>query len=188
VPEPSSSTPSVVESGNGRGIVSDDLTPAQRASLDALPTSRGPCPTAATGAAGAAGATRWLRWALPLAAAAVLGVALTLIDRLAVLAPGRAAVEPDTIRGTEIQLMTPAGALEVLREFSWQSPITADRYRVTVRRGTTVVWQTETGAQRVAPPVSGTIERDVQYEWQVEALDREGNVRMTSPPQSFVVY
>ena len=41
---------------------------------------------------------------------------------------------------------------------------------------------------RVAPPPAGTIERDVQYEWQVEALDREGNVRMTSPSQSFVVY
>ena len=69
--------------------------------------------------------------------------------------------------------MSPAGATEQLREFTWQSPLQADRYRVIVRRGTTVVWQTETTELRVAPPVSGTIERDVQYEWQVEALDRE---------------
>jgi len=32
------------------------------------------------------------------------------------------------------------------------------------------------------------LERDVPYEWRVEAIDREGNVRMTSPPQPFVVY
>jgi hypothetical protein len=127
-----------------------------------------------------------MRWALPLAAVAVLGIALTFVDG------GRPAIAPahegDAVRGTELQAIAPAGASEMLREFSWQSPLGADRYRVIVRRGTTVVWQTETTAQRVAPPETGTIERDVQYEWQVEALDREGNVRMTSPPQSFVVY
>lgn len=136
--------------------------------------------------ASSSSAPGWLRWALPLAAAAVLGIALTLVDG------GRPAIAPardgDAVRGTELQAIAPAGASEMLREFSWQSPIRADRYRVIVRRGTTVVWQTETTAQRVAPPEAGTIERDVQYEWQVEALDREGNVRLTSPPQSFVVY
>jgi hypothetical protein len=40
----------------------------------------------------------------------------------------------------------------------------------------------------LAPPPPGVIERDVQYEWLVEAIDREGNVRMTSPPQRFLVY
>jgi hypothetical protein len=127
-----------------------------------------------------------MRWALPLAAVAVLGIALTFVDG------GRPPIAPahegDAVRGTELQAIAPAGASEMLREFSWQSPLDADRYRVIVRRGTTVVWQTETTAQRLAPPETGTIERDVQYEWQVEALDREGNVRMTSPPQSFVVY
>ena len=130
-------------------------------------------------------ASSMLKWALPFAAVAVLGVALTLVDRRAgtPVSPGG-----ETVRGTEIQATAPAGAVELLREFSWQSPIRADRYRVIVRRGTAIVWQAETGAERLAPPPPGTIERDVEYEWQVEALDREGAVRMTSPPQPFVVY
>jgi hypothetical protein len=126
-----------------------------------------------------------MKWLLPLAAAAVLAVAVTLIDREGVkpAAPGN-----DTVRGTDLQITAPAGAVDMVREFSWQSPIRAARYRVIVRRGATVVWQAETTALTVAPPPSGVLERDVQYEWQVEAIDREGHVRMTSPPQPFVFY
>ena len=122
---------------------------------------------------------------LPLAAVAVLAVAITLNDR-----QGGTPVAPgiDTVRGTELQITAPAGAVEIVREFSWQSPIRAERYRVIVKRGTTVVWQTETTGLTVAPPPSGVLERDVPYEWQVAAIDREGNVRMTSPPQPFVFY
>jgi len=124
-------------------------------------------------------------WLLPLAAVALLAVAVTLIDRRdgTLVPPGN-----DTVRGTELQPTAPAGAVEMIREFSWQSPIRAERYRVIVTRGSTVVWQTETTGLRVAPPPSGVLERDVQYEWQVEAIDREGNVRMTSPPQPFTVF
>jgi len=89
---------------------------------------------------------------------------------------------------SEFVLISPLGASDQLREFVWQSPIRADRYRVTVRRGTTIVWQSESKTLRIAPPVSGTIERDVQYEWQVEALDREGLVSGTSPASTFVIY
>ena len=124
-----------------------------------------------------------LKWLLPLAAVTVLAIGVSLY-RTDFTSNQPAA----TVRGTELQTMAPIGATEQLREFSWQSPIAADRYRLVVRQGGNVVWQTETTATRVAPPPSGTIVRDVQYEWQVEALDREGNVRMTSPPQSFVVY
>jgi hypothetical protein len=141
-------------------------------------------------AAAIAGGGRW-RWALPLAAAAMLAVALTLVDRGERPSPAPGAATESgggMVRGTELQITSPAGATDQLREFAWQSPITADRYRVIVRRGTTVVWQVETASTRIAPPPPGTIERDVQYEWQVEALDREGHVRMASPSQSFVVY
>jgi hypothetical protein len=197
--------------------VIDDLTPAQRESLDALRASRGACPPAEALVAYQAlsGADReghpahahiqlcsrcqlalhhmqepaqssaMARWVLPLAAVAVLGVAITLVDRR-----GGVSVPPDTatVRGTEIQPTAPIGAVEIIREFSWQSPIRAERYRVIVRRGPTLVWQAETAALSVAPPAAGIIQRDVQYEWQVEAIDREGNVRMTSPPQPFTVY
>lgn len=202
--------------------MNDDLTPPQRASLDAVRSARGACPGGealaeyhALPAAGRAthaahdhivacsrcqlallhlaepaAPGSMLRWALPVAAVAVLGVALTLVNRNEQPGthPDAAAGITDTVRGTDLQITAPAGAADALREFTWQSPIRADRYRVIVRRGATVVWQTETTMMRVAPPPPGTIERDVQYEWQVEALDREGNVRMTSPSQSFVVY
>lgn len=200
----------------------DDLSPAQRESIDALRATRGGCPPAdalvdyeASDTAGrerhphhahiaicsrcqlallhmsepgrSAGSTGsgWVRWTLPIAALIVVGFALTLVDR-----SRPTAVPPggDTVRGTELQAIAPAGAVEIVREFAWQSPIRAERYRVIVRRGSAVVWQTETTGLSVAPPPAGILQRDVQYEWQVEAVDREGDVRMTSPPQPFLVY
>jgi hypothetical protein len=196
--------------------VIDDLSPAERGALGALRASRGACPPAEAlveyASLSAADRERhahhahvvtcsrcqlallhmqeprsssMLKWALPIAAIAVLGVALTLVDRR-----GGTSVPPETgtVRGTEIQITAPAGAVEIIREFAWQSPIRAERYRVVVRRGSVVIWQTETITLSAAPPPAGIIQRDVQYEWQVEAIDREGNVRMTSPPQPFVVY
>lgn len=129
-----------------------------------------------------------LRWVLVLGTLAVAGGALTLTgcdDGQSPETPRTSGAAP---RVTELLAASPAGATELLREFRWHSPAHAHRYRVIVRRGATVVWQAETAAVHVAPPPTGTIERDVQYEWLVEALDREGNVRMTSPPQPFVVY
>lgn len=134
---------------------------------------------------------------LALAAAAVLAIGLWLVfdrrdaDRAGAGAGDGTSVRPSeagTVRGTEIQLVAPAGAVDSIREFSWQSPIRAERYRVIVRHGKTVVWQVETSALSVAPPEAGVIERDVQYEWRVEAIDREGHVQMTSPSQPFVNY
>ena len=195
----------------------DDLTPAQRESIDALRASRGACPPAETlveyeslGAADRerhrdhahiaicsrcqlavlqmaepAAASSMTRWMLPLAAIVVLAVGITIVGRR-----DGASVPPDpgTVRGTELQVIAPAGSVDTIRQFTWQSPIRAERYRVIVRKGTTVIWQTEvTGPSAPAPPVN-VIERDVQYEWVVEAIDREGNVRMTSPPQPFSVF
>jgi 4-amino-4-deoxy-L-arabinose transferase-like glycosyltransferase len=196
--------------------VIDDLSSAERETLGALRASRGACPPAdalveydSLSAADRerhahhahivtcsrcqlallhmhepAQSSSMLRWALPIAAVVVLGIAITVVDR-----SGGTLVPPaETVRGTEIQITAPAGAVEMIREFAWQSPIRAERYRVVVRRGATVVWQTETTSLSAAPPPAGIIQRDVQYEWQVEAIDREGTVRMTSPPQPFVVY
>ena len=195
----------------------DDLSPEQRGSIEALRGSRGPCPSAealveyeALGTADRerhahhghiltcsrcqltlhhmqepARSSSQLKWALPLAAIVVLGIAITMVDRRS--GPS-VPTDTGTIRGTELQITAPSGAVEIIREFAWQSPIRAERYRVVVRRGSLVIWQTETTTLSAAPPPAGIIQRDVQYEWQVEAIDREGNVRMTSPPQPFVVY
>ena len=198
--------------------MTDDLSPAQRESLEALRTTRGACPPAevlveyeALGAADrerhphhahiamcsrcqlavmhmaepTTASSSLTKWIAPIAAIVVLAVGITMVDRRSptVLPP-----DGGNVRGTELQVTAPAGAVEIIREFAWQSPIRAERYRVIVRRGSTVVWQTETTGLSVAPPPAGVIQRDVQYEWQVEAIDREGSVRMTSPPQSFLVY
>lgn len=45
----------------------------------------------------------------------------------------------------------------------------------------------ETSDLKVAPPLNVFV-RDVEYRWQVQALDREGHVRLTSPSQPFTAY
>lgn len=149
-----------------------------------------------TGASVPVASTGWVRWALPLAAVAILAVALTLVERRGgtsvppgMSVPPAPSIPPgtETVRGTDLQLMAPLGAVEQVRAFSWQSPVRVDRYRVVVRRGSDVVWQAETAGSSITPP-AGLFVRDVPYEWHVEALDREGAVRLASPPQSFTVY
>jgi hypothetical protein len=140
-----------------------------------------PQPALQDGALGAVARTRVGGWALPLAAAAVLAVGLSLVDwRSDRGAP------IDTVRGSEIQPIVPAGAVAGVSAFSWQSPIRSDRYRITVRRGAEQVWQAVSGTTRIMPPPA-IFEKGVEYTWQVEAIDREGEVRMVSPTQSFIL-
>lgn len=191
----------------------DDLTPAAQDALGALKKQRGPCPSAETLVAYEAlsgpereqrpehahiqicsrcqlvllhmaepqPAASMLRWVLPIAAVAVLAVGLSLVDwRSDRVLPG------DTVRGSEIQAIAPAGTVAGVSAFSWQSPIRSDRYRITVRRGADQVWQAVSGTTRIAAPPA-MFEKGVEYTWQVEALDREGDVRMVSPSQSFTL-
>jgi hypothetical protein len=192
----------------------DDLRPDQRGALDALKTSRGSCPPGETlveyEALAAADRGRhpahdhisicsrcqlvlWhsaepvkttssVRWFLPLAAVLVLGVAATVVWRAGAFPPAGSGV--DTIRGTAIQPLAPIGHVETINEFLWQSPIRADRYRVRVTRGSDHVWSGETNALRIEAP-AGVLDANIEYRWTVEALDREGDIRMTSPSQSF---
>ena len=193
----------------------EELTPEQAGALHALKAMRGPCPSAATLIAyqalgesdrpahaahdhlvlcsrcqlvlvhldepGAVATPSALRWLLPLAAVAILAIGATLF-----LPERTANVPPDTIRGSGILITAPIGTVDAGVEFSWQSPIQPDRYRVTVLRGSDRVWRTETPALRAAPP-AGVLETGVEYSWQVEAIDREGDVRMTSPPRTFTI-
>ena len=192
----------------------EELTSEQRAAIDAARASRGSCPPAETlvayEALSAGDRARHsshdhiticsrcqlvllhaadpktqtstpIRWALPIAALLVLGVAMTMVMSRN---DGASIAPPDTIRGTEIQPIAPAGSVDTLGEFTWQSPARFDRYRVTVLRNGSVVWRSETAANRVSPPKDVT-PPGVELSWIVEGIDREGVVRMTSPSQSF---
>ena len=132
-------------------------------------------------AAADAGVRIWsVRMVLPLAALLAVAIGASYFYRAAAPPP------PDTIRGTEIQPIAPAGATAGLPTFEWQSPIQAAKYRVTVRRGSDTIWTLESTTPRLVPPASAHLPPG-EYSWQVEALDREGVVRMSSPPQRFEV-
>lgn len=194
-------------------MTEDDLTPAAHDALGALKNQRGPCPPAETLVAYEAlaapererrpehahvqicsrcqllllhmaepqPAASMIRWVLPLAAVAVLAVGLSLVDWRS---EGR--TPADTVRGSDIQAIAPAGTVAAVSAFSWLSPIRSDRYRITVRRGADQVWQAISGTTRIIPPPA-IFEKGVEYTWQIEAIDREGEVRMVSPSQSFVL-
>jgi len=200
-------------------VIEEPLTPEQQSALDAIKRARGECPSAETlvdyesldaaarekhaahdhisicsrcqlvllhSAEPRAQAGSRLRWALPLAALLVLGVAVTMVFRSSTtLAP----VQPETVRGAELQLLAPIGVVDTLTEFSWGSPIKADIYNVTVTRGSVQVWTGRTTSDRIVAPV-GVFEPNVVYLWKVDALTGEGHVftpRMTSPPQTFTL-
>jgi len=193
----------------------DELTPDQREAIGALQASRGPCPSAETlveyGSLSTDDRARhpahdhisicsrcqlvllhtaepivttsshW-RWAIPIAAILVVALGVTLLQK------GGTFKNPsvETIRGSEIQAVAPIGSIDTVTEFSWQSPIRADRYRVRVTRGTDTVFVGEGAGLRIDAPV-GLFEPGVEYRWTVDAIDREGDVRMTSPPQVFTL-
>lgn len=196
-------------------MIEEPLTPEQRTALDAIKRSRGECPSAETlveyealadderathpadrhvsicsrcqlvllhAAEPAASTGSRLRWALPIAALLILGVAVSMVMR----GGGPPVEPPDTVRGTEIQAMSPIGAVDTVSAFTWQSPIRAERYRVVVTRGSDRVWTGEATAPRIEAP-SGVFDENVEYRWVVEAIDREGDVRMTSPPRAFTI-
>jgi hypothetical protein len=81
----------------------------------------------------------------------------------------------------------PTGTVLGPPTFRWQSPLTNVRYRVTVRRGATVVWVGTVDAADAVAPNSISFEPGAEYSWQVEAIDQHGNVQMSSPPQTFVI-
>jgi hypothetical protein len=81
----------------------------------------------------------------------------------------------------------PSGTILGPPTFRWQSSLTNVRYRVTVRRGPTVVWVGTVDAADAVAPNSTAFEPGAEYSWQVDAIDQQGNVQMSSPPQTFVI-
>jgi hypothetical protein len=121
----------------------------------------------------------WRRWAI--AAVVILaagGVARWRIDR-------RAGVPPavSETRGDAIQIEAPSGAVASMERFSWSVAMPMSlRYRVSLRRGDTVVWQGEstTTSLDLPPAVRETLTPGA-YSWRVEGLDQDRRVAAASP-------
>jgi len=129
-----------------------------------------------------------LRWMLPLAAALMLGVAVTMVFRSPVGTPAPV-LEPT--RGAELRPVNPIGTVDTVTEFSWESSIRADVYSVRVTRGADPVWVGRTKLLRIEAP-AGVFEAGVEYRWTVSALaganpDGDVEVRMTSPSRAFTI-
>ena len=111
----------------------------------------------------------------------VIAIGLAVVWRAGLLGSSTSRV---VFRSTDVELLSPAGAVESVNEFSWKSSIPANRYRVRVTRGADSVFYGETAALKIS--VSPELfEQDVEYRWVVEVVDGEGDVMTTSPPGTF---
>jgi hypothetical protein len=128
-------------------------------------------------------ARSWQPWML--AAAAVLAFAIALPVLLRTPTPAAPTAGDDVVRGSALQPVEPVGAVTGVRAFNWQTPLTGVRYRVEVRRGTEVIWRAESARPPLAPDGLPSLEPGVDYTWQVHAIDAEGAIRLSSPPQPF---
>jgi hypothetical protein len=118
----------------------------------------------------------WLKIAVPVAALIVLVVFLPKMFRQTPL--------DDGIRGTSIQLLAPVGDVQELGAFRWQSPIQAESFRVYIYDGPDLRWSGTVREPQAFPPLT-SLQPGREYTWYVEAIDREGAVRMTSPRRTF---
>ena len=108
------------------------------------------------------------RWIAPLAAAAVLVIAVAIPLTM------RHREQPLQLRGTTIQTFASD------TELAWASGIVAARYRVEISGG----YQFETDKTRIAVPqlAPGT------YTWTVTALDAQGKPLAVSPPRTLTIH
>jgi hypothetical protein len=121
-------------------------------------------------------------WIYPLAAALVVAILLPLSwTRLRTPEPAA------TIRSADLQPMSPVGPSERVTRFEWQSPLAEGRYQVTVYQGAEVVWRASTNASAIDLPSPSPLQPGVEYTWLVEALDRDGDVRLRSAPVPFTI-
>jgi hypothetical protein len=195
-------------------MAEEDLSPGLAETVRALAAERGPCPSADAlveyhelGAAARAAhpidahvqicsrcqltllhlqeepaIARRFSWTwVAVAAAALLAVALPMLMRPRPAPPAAA-----TIRGSELQPVSPIGDVPAVTTFAWQTPSVGLRYDVNVYRGTERVWTaTPIGDATSVGAGNLRLEPGVEYQWRVEGRDVRGDVRMTSPLQKF---
>ena len=127
-------------------------------------------------------AATWPAWMRGLAAASILGVALvggSLLLRQAPPSLPDPAAE-SMIRGTRVQLQSPAGELaEAPRSLAWQPFEGATRYRVQILAvDDEVLWDAVVTDESVAMPdeMRDRLQAAVVYRWSVEAFDADDGV------------
>ena len=106
-----------------------------------------------------------------------------------VLVKQRAApvAQPTRNDSAMLQPEGPTGTVLGAPTFRWRSPLQNARYRVTVRRGSTVVWIGIAETTEMSVPNTVGLEPGAEYSWQVEVINKEGEASMASPPQIFVI-
>lgn len=125
------------------------------------------------------------RWTIPLAAAALLALAIA-VPRLM----RHDVEEAPTLRGAAIHALAPDGAVDREPiEFVWSSGVSAPRFRIDVRDADHVVYSTETAGSRYAlpPDERAKLRPGIEYSWEVAALDAGGTTVATSERRTFTL-
>jgi len=128
------------------------------------------------------GRSRWMWVALPVAAAALIALAVPLMR-------GRQAAAPPALRGLVVHALTPSGDVGRDGQFSWSSGVAASRYRIDVSGPSGALYTMDASQSGVAFPgaLVDRLQSGVEYSWSVTALDAEGRELTSSERRTFTL-
>jgi len=109
---------------------------------------------------------------------------------LPVLTRRSAPPQDGAVRGTAIQLLSPAGTVRPPVEFRWRSPVSAASFRLEVLDDSgRTVYTSRVAQEHTAVPgaLEALLEPGREYRWQVVALDEAGEEIIRSEPRRFSV-
>lgn len=97
--------------------------------------------------------------------------------------------EPDPgVRGSEVQLLGPAGSVTLPLEFRWSSPVVASSFRVELLEGDqTLASRTSTQQHLPSSEFGSLLQSRRDYRWRVTALDENGETIVASAVGRFHV-
>ena len=126
-------------------------------------------------------------WPLVALAAAAVVVLAVFVARQA---GNSTADSPPVVRGGEsLRAVAPAGEVDGVPEFVWDSPGDAPSYRIEIVDGTggPIYEARVSGARRLTlpPAIAARLMPGLDYRWSVSRLDARGDIADSSPLQSF---